>query len=50
MPRQYEAIRDKCIRDGGSEKHCKKKAAKIYNAMRNRKPSMPALNSKHKKR
>lgn len=46
MPKQYEAIRDKCIKKGGSTNSCKTKAAKIYNSLRSRKPSMPKLSNK----
>lgn len=34
MPKKYERIRDKCKAKGGSDKACKKKAARIYNATR----------------
>lgn len=34
MPKKYERIRDKCKREGGGDKECKTKAAKIYNATR----------------
>lgn len=34
MPKKYEAIRDKCKAEGGSDKACKTKAAKIYNSQR----------------
>lgn len=34
MPKKYEAIRDKCKREGGSDKECKGMAARIYNAQR----------------
>ena len=43
MPRQYESIRDDCIRSGRSRKFCKTKAAKIYNALRRKNPSLPKL-------
>lgn len=46
MPKQYEAIRDACISKGGSTKNCKTKAAKIYNSIRNKKPSLPKLSNK----
>lgn len=36
MPKKYEAIRDRCKRQGGGAKACKKKAARIYNATRKR--------------
>jgi hypothetical protein len=32
MPKQYEAMRDKFIKDGMSKKSAQAKAAKIYNA------------------
>jgi hypothetical protein len=32
MPKQYEAIRDKLIKEGKSEKSAQATAAKIYNA------------------
>ena len=34
MPRKYEAIRDKLIKQGKSSKAAKKSAARIYNAQR----------------
>ena len=46
MPKQYEAIRDKCISKGGSPKQCKTKAAKIYNSNRKKNPSLPKLSNK----
>lgn len=46
MPKQYTAIRDKCISKGGSTKSCKTKAAKIYNSIRKKNPSMPKLSNK----
>ena len=48
MPRAYEAIKNKCIAKGGSTKSCKTSAAKIYNSLRNKNPSLPKLSSKHK--
>lgn len=48
MPRIYEAIKRGCLRKGGSDKGCKTKAAKIYNSMRSKKPSLPKLSNKHK--
>lgn len=50
MPKQYEAIRDACVKNGGSLSFCKTKAAKIYNSIRSKNPSMPALSNKHKKK
>lgn len=32
MPKMYEAIKKSCKKSGGSDKDCKTKAAKIYNA------------------
>lgn len=47
MPKQYEAIRNACIKKGGSTKYCKTKAAKIYNGfLRKRNPSLPKLTNK----
>lgn len=49
MPKQYESIRDACIKKGGSTSFCKTKAAKIYNGViRRGNPSMPKLSNKHK--
>lgn len=48
MPKQYEAIRNACMKKGGSERSCKTKAAKIYNSIRSKNPSLPKLSSKHK--
>lgn len=48
MPRIYESIKKKCMKQGGSEKSCKTKAAKIYNSMRSKNPSYPKLSNKHK--
>jgi len=47
MPKKYEAIRDKCIKEGGSTKACKTKAAKIYNATR--KPGQKPVTGKMEK-
>ena len=33
MPKQYEAIRDQCVKKGRSLKSCKTSAAKIYNSL-----------------
>jgi hypothetical protein len=38
MPKQYEAIRDKFIAQGMSEKAAKTKAAKIYNSKHKKRP------------
>lgn len=48
MPKKYEAIRDKCIKSGGSESGCKTKAAKIYNATR-KKGQRPVTNKPKRK-
>lgn len=49
MPKEYEKIRDACVKKGGSLKACKTKAAKIYNGvLRERNPSLPPLSNKHK--
>lgn len=46
MPEMYEKIRDKCIAEGKSEKYCKGKAARIYNAQRKR-GQAPVTRKKH---
>lgn len=46
MPKKYEAIRDTCIKKGGSTKACKTKAAKIYNSTR--KPGQKPVTRKTK--
>jgi hypothetical protein len=47
MPKAYEDIRDKCVKQGGSLKSCKTKAAKIYNGViRAHNPSLPKLSNK----
>lgn len=38
MPKQYERMRDKFIKEGMSERAAKEKAAKIYNAKHPNKP------------
>lgn len=48
MPELYEKIRDDYIRKGKSLKKAKEIAAKTYNSIRNKKPSLPPLNPKHK--
>lgn len=49
MPKEYEKVRDRCIKKGGSTKSCKTYAAKVYNGViRKRNPSLPALSNKHK--
>ena len=44
MPRQYEAIRDKFIKQGMSVQEAKRRAAKIYNAEHPKNP----VTRKHK--
>jgi len=46
MPKQYEAMRDRFLREGLSLKEAKAKAARIYNS---RHPDNP-VTGKHKKR
>lgn len=46
MPKQYEVIRDKFIAQGKSEKDAKTSAAKIYNYLRDKHPSMSKLSNK----
>lgn len=41
MPEQYEAIRDRLMRSGMSEKAAKTRAAKIYNSKNPDKPVGP---------
>lgn len=48
MPKQYESIRDEYVRKGKSLKEAKKLAAMTYNKIRDKKPSLPPLNPKHK--
>lgn len=48
MPKKYEAIRDKCKKEGGKEKACKTKAAKIYNVTR-KKGQKPVTGKMEKK-
>ncbi len=50
MPKQYEAMRDKFIKDGLSMDAAQTKAAKIYNSLRKDKPSMPKLSNKPEKK
>ena len=45
MPKMYEKMRDKFIKDGLSERAAKEKAAKIYNAKH---PNRPVTNKKGK--
>ena len=47
MPKQYEAIRDKLIRQGVPEAEAKRRAAKIFNAQR--KKGQRPVTGKHKK-
>lgn len=46
MPKKYEAIRDKYIKEGLSSKVAKQRAAKIYNATR--KKGTPPVTRKSK--
>ena len=46
MPKQYEAIRDKFIRQGMAVKEAKRRAAKIYNAKHPKNPVTPKHKSK----
>lgn len=46
MPAQYEAIRDKAVKQGMTYNAAQTKAAKIYNWMRNKHPSMAKLSNK----
>lgn len=48
MPEQYEAIKERLIEKGLSKEKAKKKAAKIYNAKRD-KGEKPVSPSYHKK-
>ena len=41
MPKQYEAMRDRFIKEGLLEKAAKSKAAKIYNAQHPNAPLKP---------
>lgn len=46
MPKQYEAMRDKFISEGMSERAAKAKAARIWNSMHPERP----VTGKHKTR
>lgn len=46
MPKAYEAMRDKFMKDGMSEKSAKTKAAKIYNSKH---PKEPVTNKEDEK-
>lgn len=48
MPKRYEAMRDKFVKEGLSYDKAQEKAAKIYNATR--KKGEPPFNSKHKEK
>jgi hypothetical protein len=50
MPRQYEAIRDRLIREGKSEKEAKRRAARIYNARHPDNPVGPHYDRRQKRR
>ena len=49
MPAQYEAIKDKFIKEGYSEKEAKKHAAMIYNAAHPGKPLIRYVQKEKKK-
>ena len=51
MPKKYEAIRDKCLEQGGKKDQCQSKAAAIYNSQRKpgQKPVGPAYHRKASK-
>lgn len=42
MPKRYEKVRDICIKKGESKAACKKKAARIENALRKKAGNKPA--------
>ena len=46
MPKAYEKMRDKFIKEGLSAEKAKEKAAKIYNAARSKNNSLPNLSNK----
>lgn len=48
MPKKYEAIKKQCKKEGGADKSCKTKAAKIYNATR-KKGQKPVTGKMEKK-
>ena len=48
MPRQYESIRESFVKKGYALSSAKTHAAKIYNWMRGKHPSIPKLSNKHK--
>lgn len=50
MPKQYEAMKAKFIKDGMSEKAAEGKAARIYNAGRGSKPPVTRGSDKKKKK
>ena len=49
MPEQYEAIRDKFIKEGKSEKEAKKRAAMIFNSLHPGKPLIRYVQKEKKK-
>jgi hypothetical protein len=49
MPKAYEAIRDRLIAAGKSEKAAKRSAAKIYNAQHPNTPLRPETKAKPKR-
>jgi len=50
MPRGYEKMRDKFIREGMSVEAAKRKAARIWNAEHPNNPVYPGREKKQKKR
>lgn len=50
MPKQYEAIRDKFLKEGMSEDEAKRRAAKIYNADHPKSPVTPATRKREESR
>lgn len=48
MPKRYQAIKEKFLREGYTLKEAKTRAAKIYNATR--RSGEPPLSPKHKSR
>ena len=50
MPKQYEAMRDKFVSEGMGYDAAQGKAARIYNAMRSKHPTMQKLSNKPEKK
>lgn len=50
MPKAYAEIRDKFLKEGQSLKYAKTHAAKIYNSLRDKHPSMTKLSNKPDKK